>query len=376
MRHRERFYRGALVGAGSVSRFHLAGWERIDRANIVAIADPKLENAQARASQFEIPKHHVYSSLSDLLEKESGLDFVDLATPPESHLGLVRIAAEKGLAINCQKPFALNLTQALEMIRASQKVGVLLNVNENWRWRSWYRQIKEMLQEGRIGSPVYARFFLHTDSVTELDDQSLDEHSIYRRPYGTFMEWGIHHVDVMRFLFGEPCSLYMRTTTLHPELSPVEERAVLVLNFNSLTALLDMSISSYAPWGNARRGGPMVEDVRIEADRGSILLIPDPRRGDRLRLVTQDEELDRPAYPSSPQEAYQSSYSEALSHFIHCLDSGQQTETNAMDNLKTLAVVLAAYESARQNSVIEVASFLEASMGTEIDTTPSLPDDV
>jgi predicted dehydrogenase len=253
---------------------------------------------------------------------------------------------------------------------------VLLNVNENWRWRSWYRQIKEMLQEGRIGSPVYARFFLHTDSVTELDDQSLDEHSIYRRPYGTFMEWGIHHVDVMRFLFGEPCSLYMRTTTLHPELSPVEERAVLVLNFNSLTALLDMSISSYAPWGNARRGGPMVEDVRIEADRGSILLIPDPRRGDRLRLVTQDEELDRPAYPSSPQEAYQSSYSEALSHFIHCLDSGQQTETNAMDNLKTLAVVLAAYESARQNSVIEVASFLEASMGTEIDTTPSLPDDV
>jgi predicted dehydrogenase len=359
---REQPLNGALVGAGRVSQFHLTAWSEIPEARICAIADPDLESAHARAAEFNIPAERVYASLEELLNAETRLDFVDLATPPNTHLELVRIAAARRLAINCQKPFAMSLIEAREMIRISAGAGVLLNINENWRWRSWYREIHALIQEGQIGRPVYARFFLHSDNLAKMTTGELVSHSFYRRSHGVLMEWGIHHIDLIRFLFGEPSNVYMRASTLHPAKSPNEERAIVLLNYPALTTILDMSISSYAPRGDANHNGPMVEDVRIEGERGTILLVPDRDRGDRLRLSTQDGNLDRPAYTGSPQRAYQHSYTEAIRHFVHGLWTGARTETAAQDNLITLAITLAAYESGRQGRVVDIQSFIESQM--------------
>ena len=134
----------------------------------------------------------------------------------------------------------------------------------------------------------------------------------------------------------------------------------MVVNFPALTAILDMSFSSFAPSGNANKDGPMLEDVRIEGERGTILLVPDQERGDRFKWVTPTENQDRPAYPGTPQQAYQHSYTEALRHFIHCTLDGIQTETAARDNLHTLAIALAAYESARLNQVVDIEAFMGA----------------
>jgi predicted dehydrogenase len=72
--------KGALIGAGNVTPFHLQAWERIPQAIIVAIADPDLKRAQTRAQEFGIDPGRVFASLSDLLQAEEGLDFMDIAT--------------------------------------------------------------------------------------------------------------------------------------------------------------------------------------------------------------------------------------------------------------------------------------------------------
>jgi len=171
-----------------------------------------------------------------------------------------------------------------------------------------------------------------------------------------FLEGGIHLVDVLRFLFGEPDTIYARMARLSPQLVG-EDRAVVMLAFGDFTALIDISWTSFAPWGATDRTRHNVEDVRIEGDAGTIALVPDPSKGDLIRLTTAQEEWERPAYDCEPFEAYLRTYVAAQSHFVDCLLSGSTPETAGEDNLKTLAVTLAAYHSAEHNMVVRMQDY-------------------
>ena len=344
--------RGALIGAGGISAFHLEAWKRIPQTEIVAIADTNLQNAQARASEFNIA--NAYTSFSDLLHVEKNLDFVDIVTPVDARIELVKLATEHGLNINCQKPFAKSLADARTMIRMAQEANVLLNINENWRRRPWYRTIKQLLQDNKIGRVVYARFWVHGSYMRI--NKLTKNHPHWQDNRGNLFNWGIHHIDVMRFLFGEPATVYAAMTRVPAELK-AENRAMLTLMFEQMPALLDLSSASHAPWGHPDRTTTNVEDVRIEGERGAILLIPDPEKGDLIQLISEDENWTRPAYTGRPIDAYQQSYVATQRHFVDCLLGGQTPETHALDNYETLAVTLAAYESARQNQVINIADF-------------------
>ena len=348
--------KGALVGAGKISPFHLRAWGRIPEAEIVAIADPDTGRARSRAEEFGLDPRRVYASLDLLLQAESGLNFVDIATPPEAHSESISLAAARGLHILCQKPFAPTLSEARAMVQTCQRARVTLDIHENWRWRSWYRQVNEMISQGKIGRPAYARFFSHwpfrlfghlTSATRRVD----------RRESPMFFNWGIHLVDVSRFLFGEADSVYARMAFSDAGQN-VDHRAVVTLAFGELIAVIDINRGTFAPWGAPDRTRHNVEDVRIEGDEGTIALVQDQEKGDLIRLTTAEEEWERPAYDCEPIEAYQRSYVAAQRHFVECLLSGRKPETCGEDNLNTLAVALAAYESARHNTVVKMPNYL------------------
>jgi len=346
---------GALIGAGRISHFHLRAWQRIPQAKIVAIADVNLDNAQARAQEFGLDLKRTYATLADLLQHEKNLDFIDLVTPVDARVELVKLAAEHGLHINCQKPFARTLADAREMIQICQTANVVLNINENWRWRTWYRQVKQMIEAGKIGRPLYARIFSHD---TWRAGKSVPKDSPLRQwRRGILFRWGIHHIDVLRFLFGEPISVYARMARLPADIR-AESRILLTLAFDhDLTALLDLSSSSYAPQGHPDRVTHNVEDVRLEGSRGTILLSHGVDKGDVMRLESAEEAWQQPAYDGEPIVAYERSYVDTQRHFIECLLQGATPETNGLDNFETLAITLAAYHAAEHNQVINIAEF-------------------
>ncbi len=346
--------RGALIGAGRVTEHHLTAWARIPQAEIVAIADPDLDRARSRAGEFGIPA--VFARLEDVLGAGLGLDFLDIAAPPEAHLALVRLAAEHGLPVLCQKPLAHSLDAARQMIALCERAGTLLCVNENWRWRPWFRAIRSMITAGEIGLPLYARFFIH--SSFRLPGRELPpDHRARHWDRVLLFDWGIHHVDIMRFLFGEPASVYARLARVNPALSG-DDRAVVVLAWDGdLTALLDLSATSYDPWGAPGHHEHVVEDLRIEGDRGTIRLVPDPARGDLIRVTTASETREQPAYDGPPFDAYRGSYMAAQRHFIACVRGEATPETPASDNFETLAITLAAYHSAATGQVVRIADF-------------------
>jgi predicted dehydrogenase len=344
--------RGAMLGCGHIAPFHLRAWAQIKGAEIVALANRTVSKAEARAQEFGIPLEHVYQDYRELLAREE-LDFVDIATAPHIHRQQVEAAAAHGRHVLCQKPFAPTLKDARAMIAACEQAGVLYSINENWRWRSWYRDVKHLLEEGVVGRPKYVRLTKHSDAALPTPagghgrafvEQSymadMDKLILY--------EYGVHHLDVLRFLFGEVTSIYARTDRVSP-LYRGEDRALVTLEVGGVTGLVDLSWATVS----CRKAPPArthLETVIIEGDKGIIELLP--HQGGILRVTTKSETWQRPAFDCTPDEAYQASFTAAQRHFVECLQEGRSPETVASDNLKTLAATFAAYESAAQNQVV------------------------
>ncbi|MEW5815832.1 MAG: Gfo/Idh/MocA family oxidoreductase [Spirochaetota bacterium] len=350
-----RTLRGAILGCGHIAPFHLRAWSQIQGVEIAALANRTFGKAEARAREFGLPLDHIYSDYQELLEKEE-IDFVDIATAPQIHRQQVEAASRHGLHVLCQKPFAPSLEDARAMISASNRAGVLFSINENWRWRSWYREVKRLLDSGLIGRPRYICIYHRSNGTLPLADGSLPRLFI-EQPYTIEMdklivfEWGVHLIDLLRFFFGEVKSIYAQLEKVSP-LCKGEDRALLILELDGIKGIIDIS------WATIEGGeSPFSrsEQMTLEGDEGTIELLP--HREDCLRLTTRNKSRQYSTFKGSSEEAYQASFTAAQTHFIECLREGRIPETAAGDNYKSLAVTLAAYESAARNQVIQMDDF-------------------
>ncbi len=365
----DRVLRGAMLGTGAISYHHLVAWQRIPGVAIVALCNRTIEKARQRAAQFGIDQAHVYSDHEALLDNED-LDFVDIATAPSVHRAQVEAAAARGVPIICQKPLAPTLADALAMAEVCQKAGVLLSVNENWRWRAWYRQVKRLLDAGRIGQVRYVRVTAHYNATLPRPDGEplpLFTTQAYTQtmPRLILFEWGVHLIDTLRLLFGEVDWVFSHMDKVSP-LCAGEDRAFVVLGYGEVLANIDISWASVV----AEHLPSVLDDMVIEGDEGTIALVPNQGHGDLISITDwRGTNLVRPgerrigspyrttvfpAHDGDTAAAYQASYDAAQGHFIECLRAGREPETVAADNLKTLRALFAAYDSAEQNAVVHL----------------------
>lgn len=346
--------RGATLGTGSISLHHLLAWQAIPGVEIVALANRTRSKAVEMGARFGIDEAHIYADYRELLAREQ-IDFVDIATAPHVHREQVLAAAGHGLAVLCQKPFATSIPEAIEMMEACERAGVRCIVNENWRWRRWYRALKQMLDARVIGKPRYARLEHRNDSVLPQPDGTPPT-LITRQPYVVEMphlmiyEMGIHFIDVMRFLFGDIRRVYAYTDRISP-LVRGEDMATVLLEFDGLTACLDLSWATYVPEEKRSVRG-QVDALVVEGDQGTIEFDP---QDDMLIISTPGSVEKRPARAGlSRAEAYQESYLNTQSHFVESLRSGRMAENEARDNFKTFLATMLAYRAAELRTWVEV----------------------
>lgn len=337
--------RVGLAGAGWVSRYHLESWAQLSGwARIVAIADPDIARARARADEFNVPA--AYESADAMLSAER-LDALDVAAPREAHAAICRLAARHGLAILCQKPLAPTLAEAEALVAelgqgaggATREGGgadrtrpVRLMVHENWRFRPHYRRVAEWLRAGRVGDVRTVTLRLLTSGF--LPDARGQLPALVRQPMLAtldrllLMEVLIHHIDTLRFLLGP---LTLRGARLGRSCPAVrgEDRATLLLTTTAGAAA--SLVGDFLAHGHPPE---QFDRLEIFGSHGAILL-----ERDRLRLhggAPEDITLDLEAN-------YRASYTAAIRHFVDRLADGAPFETAPDDNLETLRIVEAAY---------------------------------
>lgn len=334
-----KVYRGALIGCGYASSFQLQAWSRIEGVKIVALSSRNRENAEKRAKEFTIPA--IYTDFRVMLNKES-LDFVDIATPPGAHLEIVEEAAGKGLQVLCQKPIADTISELKKMIQICEKANVLFMVNENCRFQPWFRKMKDLLDKGVIGNPFYASMYCRWRG-------SFLKNSFENQPFFAQMdrlviyELGVHYLDTLRYLFGEPESIYTQAHRICRRIAG-EEQAVLMLRIKDLTAVVDLSWASVPSFEYAKKVS--WGEYSIEGEKGTLYL----RKDGTLRLITDDDEKRFQFPPDSELLGYRATQA----HFIDCLLSGTTPETSGKETLKTMELVFGAYDSAANNRIYHV----------------------
>jgi predicted dehydrogenase len=329
--------RGICVGAGYFGRFHYDAWTRIDDVEIVCICEMDREKATAMAEEFGIGQ--IRTDAAQALDEFSP-DFIDIITPPASHLDLVRVAAERGVNIICQKPLAPTFETAQEIVETVQRAGVRFMVHENFRFQPWHREIRSLLQAGTIGQRIHTLTFRSRMGDGWGEDAYLGRQPYFRdMPRLLVFENGVHYIDTFRFLAGEIDGVYANLRRLNPVIQG-EDCGLLLFEFAS-GALGVWDANRYNECNDCDPRFTFGEYL-IEGDAGSIRLYLDGRLTVQpLGQPEQEHSYFRERRAFSGDCVY---YTQR--HFVHCMKEDTPFETGGDEYLKTLRVQEAVYRSA------------------------------
>ena len=340
--------KGVCVGAGYFSSFQYEAWTRIPEVEIVANCNRDLARAQEYADRFGIANSYGYDDFGAMLDAERP-DFVDLITPPETHLDLCEIAAERGVAIICQKPLAPTWEETVKVAEVARSSRARFMVHENWRWQPWYREIGKIFNAGLIGDPFHLSFRCRMGDGWG-DDAYLERQPFFRDyPRLFIFETGVHFLDTFRYLFGEAESIYARTARRNPVIQG-EDSALVVTTFqNGATAVLDANRYNEVDVENPRY---TFGTLRIDGSAGHLELDTDG--------VISIKPLGQAAYRHDYTPARENFAGDCVyavqRHFVDRMLDGQPFESEVDDYLKSVKLVEAAYLSAAENTVIQIGN--------------------
>ncbi|GGB01435.1 oxidoreductase [Brucella endophytica] len=339
---------GALIGCGFFAINQMHAWNDVSGAKIVAICDRDPERLRIVADQFGIERRYTDAQA---LFADGGFDFVDIATTVSSHRPLVELAAAYKIPTICQKPFAETLDDAKAMVKACREAGVPLMVHENFRWQTPIQAVRHALDSGAIGTPFWGRFSFRSGFDVFSGQPYLAEGERF-----IIEDLGIHTLDIARFILGDVTSLVARTRRVNPKIKGEDVATILMDHENGATSVVDVSYASKL------ENDPFPETlIELDGTEGSIRL----RQGYRLELITSAKTvvLDVPPkllpWASQPWHNIQESVYAIQQHWVDRLRSGEETSTSGIDNLKTFALVEAAYESAATGERVDVTALLK-----------------
>ena len=195
-------YRFGIIGCGQiVQTVHLPAWRTVGGAKLQAICDASAPPLAAVGDMF--PDARQYSDVDDFLNNSDDLDFVVLATPGNSHVGIGEKVLRRKLHLICEKPLALNKKDAVHLYDVAEEEGVNLTAVQNYNFRDSVRQAMAYMNSGAVGDPVSITVRSRSGPLEE-DPAEWRKDEIQRV---LLFDYGIHFVHMAIMFAGPVCSL-------------------------------------------------------------------------------------------------------------------------------------------------------------------------
>lgn len=317
--------KGVSVGAGYFARFQCEAWTRIPEVTMTAMCDHVEARARELMADYNVPRY--YSSWKEMIENEKP-DFIDIITPPATHEEICAFAAERGVHIVCQKPLAPTYEASRRIVDKAVKAGVRFMVHENWRWQPWYRKIREIRDSGVLGAFTHLYFRMRTGDGW--GERAYLDRQPFFRDYERLLvyETGVHFIDTFRFLLGEVAEVYASLRRLNPVIKGEETGQVFFRFKDGATAIWDANRYNEVESPSPRY---TFGELRIDAMNGHLAM--DTTSNIRVKL------LGEPGYDVDYSRTTANFASDCVyttqRHFVDCMSSGAEFETNGQDYLKT-----------------------------------------
>jgi predicted dehydrogenase len=337
----------AVLGCGFWSKFQIGAWTELEGVELVAVYNRTVSKAAKIAEDFKIP--HVYDNAEELFRNEQ-LDFVDIITDVDTHPFFVNLALKNGIMhIICQKPMAADFKTAKEMVESCISAGAKLYIHENYRWQAPVRRLKQIIDSGIIGKPFKAR-------VTFLSGFPVFDNQPFLMELDHFIltDMGSHILDVVRYLFGECEKLWCETRAVNPKIKGEDMAVILMEMKNRMPVFTEMSYASVVEHDTFS-----TLNILVEGETGSVFLGPGFEIKTTTRLGTKSEIVKFPSYTWADPD-YIVNHESGIHvnrNILNDINTRGNAETTGEDNLETVRLIWASYESAATGEIVKIANF-------------------
>ena len=335
--------RFGLVGCGRVAPRHAESLLSLPGAQLVAVADVRETRAARFAAQYQAAAHTDYRAL---LARQD-VDVVSICTPSGLHAQMAIEAMQAGKHVIVEKPIALSLDDADRMIGAARVYGLKLCVVLQNRYNPPMQDLKQVVESGMLG-----RLLLGNATVRWYRPQEYYEdgwHGTWAMDGGALMNQSIHHIDALQWLLGRPESVFAYSATLAHRME-AEDIGVASIRFHGGTLgvvegstvtypeNLEGSVAVFGERGSLKVGGTALNRKVLWKVAGEL--------EHEKELLTR-EQVD-------PPSVYGTSHRAVIADMIEAILVNRAPKTDGREAKKSLALVLAMYESARTGQPVNL----------------------
>ena len=325
-----------LIGASTIAAEHMIGAIRAQQGHdVVAVASSNAQRARDYAEKHRIAG--AYDSVAALLT-DPAVQVVYISTTNELHRDQVLAAAAAGKHVLCEKPLALNLDDAQQMVRACAKAGVVMATNHHLRNAATHCKIRDLVQQGSIGRPLYARVFHAVYLPPHLQGWRIDKPAAGG---GVILDISVHDADTLRFILGaEPVEAVGVSQSAFLAREGLEDGVMAVLRFDNgvLAQLHDAFTTPFAGTGieiHGDKGSIIGRNVMTQQPVGEVLL----RDADGEHAVAVEHE---------------NLYARGVAQFCAAIRGEGEPAATAIDGLRSLATALAIADACRTGASVRI----------------------
>jgi len=348
-----RDYRIGAIGSGFImADVQLASYAEAGFP-VAAIASRTRSKTEDVARRWAIPV--VHATPEDLI-RDPRVEIVDIAYPPDLQPALIRLALAQPhvKAILAQKPLTLEFETVKQLVKEATDAGKLLSVNQNMRYDQSMQVLKQLLDRDVLGTPVLAT----------IEMRAIPHWQAFLQQYDrlTLLNMSVHHLDVLRFLFGEPQDIYTAARP-DPRTGFAHKDGIVCSTLRFRSGLMAVSLEDV--WSGPREEGYESDCYikwRVEGTEGvaqGTIGWPDYPAGSpsTLRYCSRHASAGKWVQPSWDTCWFPQAFAGVMGQLQWALKSGETPALTGADNLQTMALVEAGYRSIRDKRAVPLSEF-------------------
>jgi len=346
-------YKIGCIGSGFIMRdCHLVAYNNTG-FKPYAIASRTKQKAQEVADIRGI--ENVYDTWEEMI-RDKNIEILDIAYPPHLQLEIVRKAVKQShiKGILCQKPIAMSLEETREIVDLCKQADIKVAVNSNMRYDQSMRALKMTLDEGYLGENVLATIEMRAVPHWQEFLKEYDKLEIFAM--------GIHHVDIFRYLFGDPekitavCRTDPRTQFEHVD-------GITQYTFQYDDGMMASSLDDVWAWPNE----PCEKDIyikwRVEGTdgmaTGTIGWPLYPEVSPSTFKMTSKQFPNEWIEPKWDTAWFPDAFVGTMAQLMRAIEQDKQPEISAEDNIKTIACIEACYASIEKERTVYLKEILD-----------------
>lgn len=339
-----------IIGCGVIAPFHAKGIQNARGARLVAVADIISEKARQFAQEYSAGENGAgehgavawYKDYQDLLKRDD-IQVICICTPSGMHADMAVDAAQAGKHVLSEKPMAITLPQLDRMIAACRKAGVKLGTIFQRRTYESSRQVKQAIEQGKLGKLVLGDAYLKYYRTQEYYNSAGWRGTWELDGGGALMNQGVHGIDLIQWLMGDVESVYARSAALAHDIE-VEDTAVAVLQYkNGAFGVIEGTTSVY----------PGLETrLEIHGEKGTIIL--EEQTITRWSFIGEEDPgpgagavEEKAGGSADPAAIATAGHLRQIQDMVDAVRENREPLVNGEEGRKAVEIILAIYESAR-----------------------------